>query len=88
MNSPALRSALFRVAAQLPGVTVQRHIIDPAGRAGEAVTVAGHMQFRVIFNPRTSQILAWEVVASAHGTTWVEWRTFLERGIVSSTHVR
>jgi len=88
MDPPALRSALFRVAAQLPGVTLRNHVTDPAGRTGEAVrgTLAARTRFRAIFDPRTSQILAWEVVATGHGTTWVESRTFLERGIVSSTN--
>jgi hypothetical protein len=98
MDSPALRSALFRVAAQLPGVTLQSHVADPAGRTGQAMTVAlvstvpqptpkaGWPKFRAIFDPKTSQILAWEVIFTDRGTTWVESRTFLEPGIVSSTH--
>ncbi|MGN6872240.1 MAG: hypothetical protein ACTHMY_27940 [Solirubrobacteraceae bacterium] len=93
MDPPPLRSALFRVAAQLPGVTLQSRVVDPTGRIGEAVTAtlgsrtqSARTRFRVMFDPRTSQILAWEVVSVDHGTTWVESRTFLERGIVSSTH--
>jgi hypothetical protein len=96
MDSPALRSALYRVAAELPGVSVQRHVADPAGRVGEAMTVdavstvpqptSSWPKFRTIFDPRTSEILAWEVVFTPRSTAWVTSRTFLERGIVSSTH--
>jgi hypothetical protein len=86
MDTPALRSALFRLAGRLPGVTLRSDVIDPAGRTGEAMTAGARPQFRAIFDPRTSQILAWEIVLSSHGTTWMQSRTFLERGIVSSTH--
>jgi hypothetical protein len=98
MDSPALRSALFRVAAQTPGVTTHPRATDPVGRIGEAMDAsllstipqpkpkAGWPTFRAIFDPRTSEILAWEVILHAGSTTWVQSRTFLERGIVSSTH--
>jgi hypothetical protein len=86
MDPPALRSALFRVAAHLRGVTLRSHVMDPAGRTGEAMTAGARPQFRAIFDPGTSQILAWEIVLSSHGTTWLQSRTFLDRGIVATTN--
>lgn len=98
MDSPELRSALFRVAAHLPGVRTQSHATDPAGRRGVAMsgdapsTVPqrtpknGWPEFRVIFDPGTSRILAWEIILHDGSTTWVQSRSFIERGIVSTTH--
>ena len=64
METPALRSSLFTIAGELPGIDVQQGVTDPLGRSGEAITApegpAGSAQavFAVIFNPTTTQILA------------------------------
>jgi hypothetical protein len=51
---PKLASALFHVAATIPGVTVVRHATDAAGRSGIAVSRAGA---ELIFDPRSYQFL-------------------------------
>jgi hypothetical protein len=80
MDSPALRSALFTVAGQLPGITVQRGARDPLGRPGEAITASegvaveedgklnriAHEVLAVLFDSRTTQILAETQYASDH----------------------
>ena len=64
MDHPELRSSLFTIAGELPGIDVQQGVADPLGRSGEAITSpegpAGSTQevFAVIFNPTTTQILA------------------------------
>ena len=79
MDSPALRGELFRVAGEVPGITVQRHVTDPLGRSGEAITAsegvaveAGRVNpsarelFSVIFDPTTTQVLAETQYPSDH----------------------
>ena len=51
---PKLASALFHVAATIPGVTVVRHATDAAGRSGIAVSREGA---ELIFDPRSYQFL-------------------------------
>jgi hypothetical protein len=79
LDTPALRSALFKVADLLSGVTVTRHVADPLGRFGTAITVvaaspipqpSAHWaaRYRLIYDPRTSQILAWELIPRSAGS--------------------
>jgi len=58
--SPALRAALYRMLAQLPGVQFLGHQRDKVGRPGIAVgmTESGGVQAEILFNPATSQLLA------------------------------
>jgi hypothetical protein len=54
----AVRAALFRAAATLPGVTYDGRVADPLGRSGVAVSVGrGAGQVRLIFNPKTGVLL-------------------------------
>jgi hypothetical protein len=62
---PALRSALFRVAAMLPGLTVVSHVRDLIGRDATEVYVpgAGLEAWRaMLFDPATSAVLGDVVV--------------------------
>ncbi len=78
LDTPALRSALFKVADSLSGVSVTRHVADPLGRFGTAITVvaaspipqptADWARYRLIYDPRTSQILAWELIPRSAGS--------------------
>ncbi|HEX3873393.1 MAG TPA: CU044_5270 family protein [Solirubrobacteraceae bacterium] len=55
----AVRAALFRAVATIPGVTYTSSARDPLGRAGAAVTVGrGPGQVRLVFDPRTGALLA------------------------------
>src|SRR3954447_17578484 len=65
--SPRLRAALYRVAARLPGIRRVGNVRDPAGRRGVAVAItssgSGNRERQeLIFDPRTSAILAEETV--------------------------
>jgi hypothetical protein len=113
--SPQVRSALFTVAGELPGITVQQNVRDAAGQTGEAISApvvstakqtlaqrasdkrAGlrinesvprsdnPFRFQVIFDPATTQILAWENLTPGFPTSGV---TFTNPGIVSSDTTR
>jgi hypothetical protein len=69
--SPALRSALFQVIEQLPGVTVVGPTRDEAGRSGLGVAIdgsfstGGNLRYLLIFDPRTSAVLGTETFARA-----------------------
>jgi hypothetical protein len=54
--SPALREALYEVAAGIPGITVNSEHIDALGRTGTALTF-DHQT--LVINPATAQLLAW-----------------------------
>jgi len=56
---PALRAALFQVAARFPGVEYLGEVKDPAGRPGAAVAYT-HNGYReeLIYDPHTSVLLA------------------------------
>jgi hypothetical protein len=65
-------------ANSLSGVTVTRHVADPLGRFGTAITVvaasaipqpsAHWARYRLIYDPGTSQILAWELIPRSAGS--------------------
>jgi hypothetical protein len=110
--SPQVRSALFTVAGELPGITVRQNVTDVSGQTGEAISAPvvstakldaaqtaaakrsgqrlpnesvprsdSPFRFQVIFNPATTQILAWENLTPGYPTSGV---TFTNPGIVSS----
>jgi hypothetical protein len=57
--SPEFRSALYRVAARIPGVELVGEVVDPSGRHGAAVGFrSGHWRKELIFDPSTSLLLA------------------------------
>jgi len=62
---PAVRAALYRVAADLPGVTWAGRVRDPAGRVGDAVALNdGSFRYELIFDPATAILLAERVVVT------------------------
>jgi hypothetical protein len=98
-TSPALRAALYRVMARLPGVQVLGRRTDAIGREGIAVTIAHveigdeHTQRITLFDPRTSNELETEEIQTTpiHNAdvvfpagTPLNYTVFLTRGIVNS----
>jgi hypothetical protein len=61
---PALRKALWEVAAQIPGVTLVGAVTDSAGRSGVAVERAGR---RYILDPHDGRLLE-EIAGDFHST--------------------
>jgi hypothetical protein len=91
--SPRLRSALFQVAANIPGVELIGTVKDPAGRPGVSVAMTYRgVRSELIFDPATSMLLAERqtlvapvddldfAVGTVIGAT-----TYLSSGIVNST---
>src|SRR4029077_349030 len=60
ITSPALRAAAFNALAEIPGIGLERDVVDGAGRRGDAIGWGrdGGFGRRFIFDPRTSEILA------------------------------
>jgi hypothetical protein len=54
--SPALRAALYDVAANIPGVAVNGDYIDSLGRAGTALRLG---EETLVIDPASGQLLAW-----------------------------
>jgi hypothetical protein len=57
---PAVRAALYEVAARIPGVELVGNVTDPAGRAGVAVAMTdatSHTRQVLTLDPQTSQLL-------------------------------
>jgi hypothetical protein len=64
--TPAQRAALYEVAARIPGVESIGRVHDPVGRSGLAVAMrnaADGVRETLVFDPRTSELLAEESVA-------------------------
>jgi hypothetical protein len=62
--TPAQRSALYQVAARIPGVELVGPVTDSAGRPGIAVARDDHgIRSMLVFDPQTSALLAEEQVA-------------------------
>jgi hypothetical protein len=83
--SPQLRSALFTVASELPGVRLVGPTHDELGRSGTAVAYdSGGYSHELIFDPETSAILAERSVSLSTGTV-ADWTAYLASGVVDST---
>jgi hypothetical protein len=54
--SPALREALYDVAANIPGVAVNGDYTDSLGRTGTALRLG---QETLVIDPASGQVLAW-----------------------------
>jgi hypothetical protein len=59
---PAMTAELYRALGGIPGVTVDRHAVDVAGRAGIGFQIttprgAGGLVFQLILNPKTYDIM-------------------------------
>lgn len=80
---PVVRSALYTVAAQLPGVQLIGPTHDQLGRDGTAVGYTSHGNTQeLIFDPQTSALLAEQTIDNT-GTV-VGWTAYLASGIVDS----
>ena len=89
---PALRAALYRIAAELPGVELIGPVLDQLGRPGTAVAyVSQGLRHELIFDPETSALLGEETIvvdpSQAAGLTGklVESASYVSSGIVDST---
>ena len=81
---PEVRSALYKVAAQLPGVALIGTTRDQLGRAGTAVGYASNGNtHELIIDPRTSALLAEQTVDNTGAI--VDWTAYLSSGVVDST---
>lgn len=81
---PAVRSALYTVAAQLPGVQLIGATQDQLGRAGTAVGYPSHGNTQeLIIDAQTSALLAEQTLDNTGSV--VGWTAYLSSGIVDST---
>jgi hypothetical protein len=89
---PALRAALYEVAASLPGVELVGETTDASGRPGIAVAYeSAGIRDELIFDPQTAALLGETQVATdgASGVpagTTLSSSVFLVSGVVDSTH--
>jgi hypothetical protein len=64
---PAKTAELYQALACLPGVSVEQHVRDPAGRAGTALTMtvsrASALTQKIIIDPRTYQLMGFELAS-------------------------
>lgn len=78
--SSRLTAALYRAAAQIPGVRLAGRVRDPLGRPAVAVELAvGDRRFQLIFNPQTSEYLG---DRAYEGGLLTDWRVVESRDIV------
>ncbi|HEX4109487.1 MAG TPA: CU044_5270 family protein [Solirubrobacteraceae bacterium] len=80
--SPALRSALYTIAAGLPGVRSLGTITDQAGRNGVGLAIdSGGAEHVMIFDPQTSALLATQTSAADSPTSYT---VYLRSQVVGS----
>jgi hypothetical protein len=90
---PALRSALYQVAAGLPGVQVLHGVTDHSGRTGTGVAyVQDGLKHELIFDPATSALLGEVDTVVGPGSSYhvaagtvVGWAVYLQSSVVGST---
>ena len=81
---PGVRSALYTIASELPGVQLVGPTDDHLGRRGTAVAyVSQGLRHELIFDPRTAALLG-EQTTLPDGAV-VEWTSYLSSGVVDST---
>jgi hypothetical protein len=85
-GAPALRSALFKVMAEQPGIKLLGRTKTRSGRTGVALLTPplGHNGtdvFKVIIDPRNGQILEYDEYARAGGAD-EQWTEFLSTAVV------
>jgi hypothetical protein len=89
--SPALRSALYQVAAGLPGVESLGTVATHAGTSGIGLAEVSHgVRFDLIFDPTTSALIGEQDTVVGPGAnepmgTVVGWATYLQLTVVDST---
>jgi len=91
---PAVRSALYTIAAQLPGVQLIGAAHDQIGRPGTAIAyVSNGLSHELIFDPQTSALLGEQTVVddpaqlntTAPAGTVLDWTAYLSSGVVDSS---
>jgi hypothetical protein len=65
---PALRAALYRAAAQIPGVRLLGTVRDRLGRSGLGVAYGNH---ELIFNPHTAALIAEQTIGDPGWTIYL-----------------
>jgi len=94
-NAPAaLRSALFQVASQIPGVQLLGSMATPQGATGVGVGYAYPAQSdgryeisELVFDPTTSQLIGEQTVMvdpTTNVTTVLSWITYQSSGVIGS----
>lgn len=79
--SPAVRAALYRAAALIPGVHLLGPVRDHLGRTGLGVAYDGPgVHHELIFNPRTSELMGEQDRGSK--TAGSDWAVYLETRVV------
>jgi hypothetical protein len=79
--SPAVRAALYRAAALIPGVHLLGTARDHLGRKGLGVAYDSHgVRHELIFNPRTSALMGEQNLGPAAGSD--SWAVYLESRVV------
>ncbi|HUB38594.1 MAG TPA: CU044_5270 family protein [Streptosporangiaceae bacterium] len=95
---PALRAAIFKVSEQIPGAKLLGRTTDPLGSAGIGIAHWQHVAHRgqvpaetiesvLIFNPKTSNLLAEETLVTytkTGKTSLTSWTVYLRSGVVNS----
>lgn len=94
---PALRAALFKVAASIPGVKILGRVTDRLGRTGVVVAYVDHPpagKYRgmygldeLIFAPKTSALLDEQTVlvnTKTHSRKVTSWTAYIATGVVDS----
>ena len=80
--SPALRAALYRAAALIPGVQLLGLVRDHIGRLGLGVALTnGHVRNELIFDPRTAALLGEQSTGKAPGSN--SWAVYLRSRLVN-----
>ncbi len=85
--SPALRAALYRAAALIPGVDVLGLVADHLGRRGLGLALSTDQErTELIFNPRTAALLAEQITSARPGVTG--WAVYLSSRLVDDLPYR
>jgi len=90
--SPALRSALYQVAARLPGVEALETVTDHSGRSGIGIAYVNKgLRHELIFDPKTSALLGEYYTIVGPGSGYdapvgavVGWEVYLQSSVVNS----
>ena len=91
---PAVRAALYTIAAELPGVQLLGTADDHLGRPGTAVAyLSNGLNHEVIFDPRTSALLGEQTIVTDPSLvepqrpagTVLDWTSYLNSSVVDST---
>jgi hypothetical protein len=80
---PALRAALYRAAALIPGVKLLGTVRDHVGRSGLGVELEdNHVRNELIFNRRTAALMAEQTSGKTPGSN--TWTVYLKSAVVNS----